>query len=90
MAMTKKTQFDKMTFVTGLVAIASIIMISLIADSTITANQVYEENPCKLIKCGKLGVEATAEGFNTDTGNVICKCPNRPDINYQVAKIRGY
>jgi len=83
--------FDKKTLLTGIVAIISIFIISIVADNAIKTNFVYEKNPCRLIKCGAVPqVDANQIGLNEKTQNVICQCPNRPSINYEVARVRMY
>ena len=91
MATNKKTSSYKMTLVTGVVALASILLISLVADNAINANIIYDQNPCRLIKCGTpLKGNAEAVGEDPMTGHIQCQCPNDPEPYYKVARTRSY
>lgn len=94
LAKNKKQQpplIDKKTILTGAVAIIAIFAISFVADNAIKANWVYEQNPCRLVQCGAVPqVQAKQIGVNEKTGNIICGCPNRKGIDYEVAKMRLY
>jgi len=91
LAKNKNPIIDKKTILTGAVAIIAIFAISFVADNAIKANWVYEQNPCRLVKCGAVPqVEAKETGVNEKTGNIICSCKNRPGINYEVARVRLY
>lgn len=94
MATTKnqKTTFDKTILVTGFVAIASILAITILADASINAEATYEREPCARIKCPGTAITRSAENMGPDpfTGNIRCKCPNDPDAYYQVAQWKPY
>lgn len=93
---TNKTKqlIDGNLLLTGIVAIASILIISLLADNAIHANLIYEKDPCRLIRCevegSPLNTEAQNFGIDPFTGNVRCKCPNESQPMYEVAKVRAY
>ena len=88
----QKTGFETATILTGIVAIASILIISLLADSSINAQAVVQKNPCKIITCHGFGDKRTAENIGVDpfTKNVRCKCPNDPEAYYEVAQWKPY
>ncbi|MBI4141398.1 hypothetical protein HY484_00565 [Candidatus Woesearchaeota archaeon] len=90
----QNTLIDSSLLLTGIVAIASILVISLLADNAIHANLVYEKNPCRLIRCEVAGsplvTEAQSFGVDPFTGNMRCKCPNESQPTYEVARVRNY
>ena len=90
----KKPLIDSSILLTGIAAITSILIISLLADNAIHANLIYEKDPCRLIRCEVEGspLSAQAENFGADpfTGNLRCKCPNNSQPMYEVAHVRKY
>lgn len=77
--------------VTGIVAVGALDVLFVTANiAQPQVPLVVDEDPCRLVVCGPAKIRAFPSGLNPLTGNVRCKCPNHPEVYYEVSPERKY